>query len=85
MDGDTVWLLVGSGTGAGALFALWAWLRFDVKRPSATRDGEPPAEPCWTEEISTDGRLSCGRYGCYHSDLAEMDARARSGEFSSHG
>jgi hypothetical protein len=80
MDGGMVWLLGGLGT--GTLFVLWAWPRFDVKQLSVTQDRGPPEEPCWTEEIATDGRLSYGRYGCYHADLAEMEARARAGEFN---
>jgi hypothetical protein len=83
MTGETVWLLIGSGT--GALFLLWAWPRFDVRQLSDRCDRSPPEEPCWTEQISTDGRLSYGRYGCYHADLAEMDARARSAEFNAYG
>jgi len=80
MDGDTIWLLIGLAT--GALFVLWAWPRFDVTQLAATRDRAPPDEPCWTEQISTDGRLSYGRSGCYHANLAEMEARARTGEFN---
>ncbi|MET1112822.1 MAG: hypothetical protein ABWX67_14985 [Allosphingosinicella sp.] len=80
MSGDTVWLAIGLGTGVS--FVIWAWRRFDVGALAVTRDRGPPEEPCWTEQISTDGRLSYGRYGCYHADLAEMEARARSGEFT---
>jgi hypothetical protein len=80
MDGDTIWLLIGLGT--GMLFVLWAWRRFEARQLAATYDRSPPEAPCWTEQISTDGRLSYGRYGCYHADLAEMEARARSGEFT---
>lgn len=82
MDGDIVLLLIGLGTGAS--FLVWAGRPFDLGRLSA-RDDWPPEEPCWTERISTDGRLSYGRHGCYHSDLAEADARARSAEFNAYG
>ena len=78
MSGDTIWLLTVLGT--GTLFIVWAWRRFDASDLVVTR--ALPEEPCWTEQISTDGRLSYGRYGCYHADLAEMEARARSGEFN---
>ena len=81
MDGDTIRLLIGLGT--GTLFVVWAWRRFDVKQLSHTCDRAPPDEPCWTEQISTDGRLSYGRQGFYHAGLAEMEARVRSEEFAS--
>jgi hypothetical protein len=79
MSGDAAWLLI--GLGAGLPFVFRAWRRFDVRQLAATHDRAPPEEPCWTEQISTGGRLSYGRYGCYHADLAEMEARARTGEF----
>lgn len=79
MDGGIAWLLIGLGTGLA--LAVWAWPRFDVRELAATRDRSPPEEPCWTEQISTDGRLSYGRQGCYHAELAEMEARARAREF----
>lgn len=79
MTGETVSLTI--GLGAALAFVLWAWRRLDLSQLSTTYDSAPPDEPCWTEQISTDGRLSYGRYGCYHSDLAEMEARARRGEF----
>jgi hypothetical protein len=80
MDGDTVWLLIGLGTATLLLFQ--AWRRLDARPLAATHDRAPPEEPCWTEEISTDGRLSYGRYSCYHADLAEMEARARTAQFN---
>lgn len=83
MSGGTIGLLIGLGT--GALFLLWAWPRFDVRQLFDTCDRSPPEEPCWTGQISADGRFSCGRYGCCHPDLAAMDARARSGEFGAYG
>jgi len=80
MSEGTVWLLIVLGT--GTLFVLWGWRRFDVRQLAATHDRSPREEPCWTEQISTDGRFSYGRQGCYHADLAEMEARARTGEFN---
>lgn len=83
MDGDTAWLLIGAA--AWSLFVFWAWRRLEAKQLAAGRFRAPPEEPCWTEHISTDGRLSYGRSGCYHAHLAEMEARARSGEFDTPG
>ena len=79
MDGGTAWLAIGVGTGIALTFL--AWRRFDSGQLAVTRDRAPPEEPCWTEQVSTDGRLSYGRQGCYHAGLAEMEARARAGEF----
>jgi hypothetical protein len=79
MDGDTIWLLIGLAT--GSLAALWAWPRMDAKQLAVTHDRSPREEPCWTETVSTDGRLSYGRSGCYNAGLADMEARARTGEF----
>ena len=79
MTGETVWLVI--QLGAALLLLVWAWRRIDMTQLSKTYGSAPPEEPCWTEQISTDGRLSYGRYGCYHADLAEMEARARKGEF----
>ncbi|HEX8239793.1 MAG TPA: hypothetical protein VF574_08660 [Allosphingosinicella sp.] len=81
MSGETVRVLV--ILAAGLLFVCWAWRRFDPGEIASTRDRAPPGEPCWTEQISTDGRLSYGRQGCYHAGLAEMEARVRRGEFDS--
>ena len=80
MGTETLWLAI-----AWVLtwsVTIWAWRRFDVKAPSRTYDSAPPEAPCWSEQISTDGRLSYGRSGCYHAGLAEMEARARGGEFN---
>lgn len=82
MDGDSAWLFIVAA--AWTLFVLWAWRRLEAKQ-AAPRHRSPPDEPCWTEQVSTDGRLSYGRYGCYHSDLAEMEARARMGDFGASG
>ena len=80
MTGETVWLVM--LLGGALLVVVRVWRRLDVRQLSVTYDSGPPEEPCWTEQISTDGRLSYGRHGCYHADLAEMEARARSGEFN---
>ena len=65
------------------LLVLWAWRRLDVTEHVGSGRSDLPDEPCWTEQIATDGRLSFGRYGCYHAELAEADARARVNEASS--
>lgn len=79
MESDTVWLPAAAAT--WSLFVLWAWRRLEAKQLAAARYRAPPEEPCWTEQISTDGRLCYGRCGCYRAHLAEMEARGRSGEF----
>jgi hypothetical protein len=63
-------------------FLLWLWRRRGVKWPTVTYDSSGRDEPCWTEEVSSDGRYSYGRYGCYHGELKEMEVRARLGEFN---
>ena len=78
MSGEIAWLWILLGTGLA--FLAWAWRRIDA-RGLAARDGSPREEPCWTEPISSDGRLSYGRQGCFHAGLAEMEARVRAGEF----
>lgn len=79
MDSGALGWIVGGVV--SAWFAWRVWRRFDVRPLAVTYDSSPGDEPCWTERITTDGRLSYGRSGCYHSGLAEMEARARSGEF----
>ncbi len=79
MNEDQIWLLIGGG--AGLAVALWAWPRIEVGAGSATYDSAGPEEPCWTEEIASDGRYSYGRSGCHSEQLKEMEARARRGEF----
>lgn len=78
MTVEDVFKLVGL---CAALLFLPSVIWIDSRRRSSARGAAPPEEPCWTEEMSTDGRLSYGRNGCYHAQLAEMEARARSGEF----
>jgi hypothetical protein len=79
MTDETMWLLIGFAVGLPLVVA--GWRRFDVGQVSATRDSGPAAEPCWTEAtIGPDG-LGYGRYCCYHADLAELDRRARVGDF----
>ena len=79
MSDETVLLIIGAALAFG--FALLAWRRFDVKQLSATYESAAVEEPCWTEQISTDGRVSHGRQGCYHAGLSDLDKRARAGEF----
>ena len=40
-----------------------------------------PVEPCWTEEIASDGRFLHARSQCVDDLLMELDARARRGDF----
>jgi hypothetical protein len=79
VTGETLWLLIGVGAALAA--AAWFLRRFDVREMSAIR-GEPKAsEPCWTEEIVSDGRYSCGRGQCFNAELKDLEARVRLGEF----
>ncbi|HEX8654251.1 MAG TPA: hypothetical protein VF693_03395 [Allosphingosinicella sp.] len=79
MTSEIVWLLIGLGAAMAAAF--WLLRRFDVREMSAIR-GEPKAsEPCWTEEIGSDGRYSYSRGQCFNAELKDLEARARLGEF----
>ena len=73
-------LLIGLFVAGG--FVAWAWRRFDVRAMSVTYDSAPADEPCWTEEVRGADGLSYGRYGCHHSQLKEIEARVRMGEFT---
>jgi hypothetical protein len=74
------------GAGAGYL-AVWAFLQW----PSGMfLEGPGPAFfdlyfrapiPPWTEQISHDGRQSCGRSFSFDPGLAELHARGERGEF----
>lgn len=79
VTGDTVWLLIGLGAALAA--AAWCLRRFDVRDMSAIRAEPAGSEPCWTEEIGSDGRHSYGRGQCFNAELKDLDARARLGEF----
>jgi hypothetical protein len=82
MTGEQIWLLIGAG--AVLVLLLWGWRRFDIAGWLPTYGSTGPQEPCWTEEVASDGRHLYGRSGCFHEELAEMDARARRGEFNMH-
>ncbi|HEV2748427.1 MAG TPA: hypothetical protein VGW34_14170 [Allosphingosinicella sp.] len=82
MTGEQIWLVIAGG--AGLVVLLWGWRRFDIAAGSPTYGSAEPEEPCWTEELASDGRHRYGRSGCYHEQLAEMDARGRRGEFDTH-
>lgn len=79
MSGDIIWLL--AGLGEASLLIAWGSRRFDVKELVRADGSSEPEEPCWTEEISSEGRLSCGRGQCYDKKLSELDARGERGEF----
>ena len=51
---------------------------FELRPPLDTG----PAEPCWTEEIPSDGRFRYARSHCDHDLLMERDSRARVRDFS---
>ena len=74
-------LLLAIGSGAAVAAALWFVRRFDVREMSAVRRDPKAAEPCWTEEIASDGRYSYGRGQCFNAELKDLEARARLGEF----
>lgn len=75
----TLWLLI--EVFVGVPFVLWVYRRLDLGQLSHTYDSAPPEEPCWTEQVRRADGLSYGHYGCYHANLAEMEKRARLGEF----
>ena len=66
-----LWLILGLPL---LLVVRWAWRHVDLAEFAPTSSSDVPEEPCWTEQISIDGQLSYGRYGCYHAHLAEADA-----------
>ncbi|MEA3041227.1 MAG: hypothetical protein QOC65_716 [Sphingomonadales bacterium] len=76
---DSLWLLIGTGGALAA--AAWSVRRFDVREMSAIRGEPKAAEPCWTEEIASDGRYSYSRGQCFNAELMDLEARARLGEF----
>lgn len=39
-----------------------------------------PDEPCWTDELRTEGGLSYGRQGCYRGQIDEMEVRVSAGD-----
>jgi len=79
MPEPALWFLI--GVFVGVPFVLWLYRRFDVRQLSVTYDSGPAEEPCWTEQVRRADGLSYGRYGCYHANLAELEKRARLGEF----
>jgi hypothetical protein len=65
-----------AGVSAGLLLVR----RADARAARAAADRAAPAEPCWTEEIASDGRHVYGRSHCVNDELKEMDARVRGGD-----
>ena len=65
-----------------ACFLLARW--FERFLPAPPDLNEPfylgPSEPCWTEEIVSDGRYTYARRECVNDVLMELDARARRGD-----
>ena len=79
MSGDSFLLVI--GVVGSLLIAIFIWRRFDVNELAVTRPLEGPDEPCWTQELGSDGRYRYGRHGCVNDELMEMERRARRGEF----
>jgi hypothetical protein len=73
------------GFGAAVLALLKPWRRVELTELSVTHRSAPPDEPCWTEETLGPDGLSYGRYGCFHRELSEMDARADRDPFITRG
>ena len=73
---------------AGLAISICWWRRAGEKAAAEILRGPERTagwnEPCWTEQVASDGRFSYGRYGCFHEELKEADARAR-GEGNAHG
>lgn len=67
-----------AGVSAGLLLVR----RADARAAGAMPDRTASDEPCWTEEIASDGRYVHGRSHCVNEELMEADARARSGDFT---
>ncbi len=60
-------------------FLVWRWRWADPRAAAEILRGPDRTpgshEPCWTEQVKSDGRYSYGRYGCFHEELREADAR----------
>ena len=64
---------------AGPAIALLVELR---GRAPAGRERPPrDTEPCWTEQLGADDRLTYARSQCVDDVLMEMDAKAARGDF----
>jgi hypothetical protein len=59
--------------------------RADARAARAAPDPAAPAEPCWTETISSDGRYSYGRSHCVNDELLAMDPSVRDFPSASQG
>jgi hypothetical protein len=59
---------------AAAMRLTW---RADARAARAAPDPAAPAEPCWTETISSDGRYFYGRSHCVNDELLAMDPQVR--------
>ena len=66
-----------AGVSAGLLLVR----RADARAARAMPEPSAPDEPCWTEEIASDGRHFHGRSHCVNDALMEADARIGSGDF----
>ena len=66
---------------AGVSAGLLVVRRADARAARAGLDRTTPADPCWTEEIASDGRHFHGRSHCVNDELMEADARIASGDF----
>ena len=69
-----------------ALLVCWLLARRIMRIPPPVFDRPAPldtgpVEPCWTEEIASDGRFRYGRSQCVNAPLIELDARAQRRDF----
>jgi len=80
MAAEALWLTI--GLAAGGALAWWCRLRLDPRELSLVHRSGPPEEPCWTETVRGEDGLSYGRSHCHRGELAELEARARAGEFA---
>ncbi|HEV7659828.1 MAG TPA: hypothetical protein VGO55_08285 [Allosphingosinicella sp.] len=79
------WLALVIGLAPVAVALLLLARRTDARVARAGPDRAAPDEPCWTETISSDGRLSYGRSHCVNEELMEMDPRLRDFPSASQG
>jgi hypothetical protein len=74
-----LWLILLSITALTAL--LFRWMdRIGGSPLYDSRADDMPQEPCWTDEIRSEGGLSYRRSGCYHARIDQMERRVRHGD-----
>jgi len=75
------WMAFALGFTAVSSGLLFLARRTDARAVRPKPDPIAPDEPCWTEEIVSDGRHYYGRSHCVNDELMEADARIGSGDF----